>query len=288
MQFELTEALIEDILFSMEDQMGDFLLDTRQGIVVNGSDPSGEDEEDEEDEDRYINLPDWDSSDGYRLMEKFAAGFRNPLVRGELCAALNQGRGVFRAFKDTLGRYSEAEKLWFSFKDREMKKEILDWYNGLREEWGLSRIGGEPEDTGDLVLEDFRFRPYRAEDAPSIEALHRYCRGEFPEALKNNGTETGPVTEEGPDLTLLSPAHTLTAETSGGEFAGYCSASLEGKRAAVKLLEVKAEYRGLGLGEALLTGLLERLASEKVSAVLVDLPSPAAYFSRILEREGFK
>jgi ribosomal protein S18 acetylase RimI-like enzyme len=284
MQFELTEALIEDILFSMEDQVGEFLLDTREGIVAGGEDLDDEGE----DKDRYLDLPGWDSSDGYRLMEKFAAGFRNPLVREELCGALNQGRGVFRAFKDALGRYPEAEKLWFSFKAREMKKEILDWYNGLREEWGLERIGGEPEETKDLVLEDFRFRPYRTEDVFSIEALHRHCRGECREALKNKGIETGVVMEEGPVRPLLSPAHTLTAETSGGEFAGYCSASLEDDRAIVKLLEVKLEYRGLGLGEALLTGLLEQLASEKISAVLVDLPSPAEYFSRVLEREGFK
>jgi ribosomal protein S18 acetylase RimI-like enzyme len=288
MRFELTEALIEDILFSMEDQMGDFLLDTRKGIVTGGEDSEEDEDDEEDDDDRYISLPGWDSSDGYRLMEKFAAGFRNPLVREELCAALNQGRGVFRAFKDALGRYPEAEKLWFAFKDREMKKEILDWYNGLREEWGLERIGGEPEETGDLVLEDFRFRPYRREDVFSIEALHRYCCGECREAFKNNLAEAGAVMQEGSIRTFLSPDHTLTAETSGGEFAGYCSAPHEDGKATVTLLEVKSEYRGLGLGEALLARLLEKLASEKVSTVLLDLPAPAEYFSRVLEREGFK
>jgi hypothetical protein len=33
MQFELTGALIDDILFSMEDQNGIFYLDTREGIT---------------------------------------------------------------------------------------------------------------------------------------------------------------------------------------------------------------------------------------------------------------
>jgi ribosomal protein S18 acetylase RimI-like enzyme len=101
-------------------------------------------------------------------------------------------------------------------------------------------------------------------------------------------TEAGALLREGPIRTLLSPAHTLTAETSGGEFAGYCSAPYEDGKATVTLLEVKPEYRGLGLGAALLAQLLEKLASEEVSTVLLDLPAPAEYFSRVLEREGFK
>ena len=124
MQFELTEALLDDILFSMEDQVGNFYIDCHEGVVVNWDDCRDEMEEDEE-EDRFIGLPEWDSSSGFRLMERFAAAFRNPLIRNELCAALNRGKGVFRAFKNTLGQYPEAEKLWFSFKEREMKREVI-------------------------------------------------------------------------------------------------------------------------------------------------------------------
>ena len=28
-----------------------------------------------------------------------------------------------------------------------MRREILEWYNALREEWGLERLGEEPEET---------------------------------------------------------------------------------------------------------------------------------------------
>ena len=85
MQFELTSALIDEILFFMEDQEGSFVLDTREGMVIN-TDPElrefvdDEDDEDEE-EGRFISLPEWDSSDGFRLMERFAATLRNALVR---------------------------------------------------------------------------------------------------------------------------------------------------------------------------------------------------------------
>jgi len=102
MQFELSEALVDDILFAMEDQVGDFYLDTVEGIIVGGVDWEFEgdlNDDDGEGGERFISLPEWDSSDGFKLMERFAAGFRNPVVREELHLALDRGRGGFRAFK---------------------------------------------------------------------------------------------------------------------------------------------------------------------------------------------
>jgi ribosomal protein S18 acetylase RimI-like enzyme len=231
-------------------------------------------------------------------MERFAAGFRNPLIRGELCAALGHGRGVFRAFKNTLSRHPEAEKLWFSFKDKEMKREIIMWYNGLREEWGLEKIGVEPEETADLVLEDFRFRPFREEDFASAEKLHQYCQEEY----KKNYAERGDLFSAeiliNEALVLGSPlglnareltpsAAALVAESSGGEFAGFVSGLKKDSVLYIQCLEVKAEYRGLGIGEALLVRLLEEIDPNEVSHVLLDLPSAAEDFSRVLLREGF-
>ena len=36
MQFELTDVLIDEILFFMEDQSGEFYIDTVEGIVAGG------------------------------------------------------------------------------------------------------------------------------------------------------------------------------------------------------------------------------------------------------------
>jgi len=267
MQFELTEALLDDILFSMEDQEGVFYIDCQEGIVVIMDDFA--DEITDDDEGRFINLPDWDSSSGFRLMERFAAAFRNPLIRNELCAALNRGKGVFRAFKNTLTQYPEAEKLWFSFKEREMKREVVRWYNGLREEWGLEKIGLEPEETSDLVLEDFRFREIMDEDRGAIEELHNLCRMadlDFPE-------------EAGDTLAYIT-------ETINGEFAGYVSADRKGGDLFIKALEVKPEYRGLGIGKKLLDFFLIKLDSD-ITRVFIKLPSESEGFSRALSREGF-
>ncbi|MDR0312814.1 MAG: GNAT family N-acetyltransferase [Treponema sp.] len=255
MQFELTEALLDDILFSMEDQDGVFYIDTQEGVVITEWD-SGELVEEEG---RLIDLPHWDSSSGFRLMERFATTIRNPLIRNELSSALNQGRGVFRAFKNTLSQHPEAEKLWFSFKEREMKREIVDWYNALREEWGLERIGFEPEETSDLILEDFRFREFRDEDTLNIS-----------------------------DKT---PAQTdairFIAESGDGEFAGYIAAERKNETLFIRALEIIPQYRGLGIGKTLLDYFLNKIKPLGIIEVNIELPVEAEWFSRALIREGF-
>jgi ribosomal protein S18 acetylase RimI-like enzyme len=302
MQFELTEALLDDILFSMEDQECEFMLDTVEGVVCGG--PEGLDflnDEDEADDEsagsRYISLPEWASSDGFRLMERFAASFKNPLVRQELSSALNVRRGVFRAFKDTLSRYPEAEKLWFAYKDREMKREIIRWYNGLREEWGLEKIGMAPEETGDLVLEDFHFRPFQKEDMAQAEDLHRQCQDEYRKFLEETGAgssagvlakEAQAFREFSPSVSSNLPSGGLVAESGDGEFSGFIFGIEKDSSFYIQNLEVKAEFRGLGIGEALLTRFLESLNPNKVREVFLDLPSWAEDFSRVLLRESFK
>jgi len=278
MQFELTGALIDDILFAMEDQMGEFMLDTVEGVVAGGADGldflDEDPDDDEESGERYIDLPKWDSSDGFRLMEHFAAGLRNPIVREELSSALGLGRGDFRAFKDTLSRHPEIEKLWFVFKDQEMKNEIVRWYNGLREEWGLEKIGIEPDETGDLVFEDFRIRPFRKEDVFQAEELHRQCLEENKDSKIDSG--------------LSFSLEGLAAESMGGELAGYISWENKENIVFIQRLEVKAEFRGLGIGETLLVKFIESLDPAEIDEVLLDLPSGTEGFSRVLHRESFK
>jgi len=296
MRFELTDALIDDILFAMEDQEGCFLVDTVEGVVAGGPDginffDDETDDDDGEGVERYIDLPEWDSADGFRLMERFAAGFRNPVISKELSSALGRGKGVFRAFKDVLGRYPEAEKRWFTLKEKEMKREIWRWYNGLREEWGLEKIGVEPEDTDDLVLEDFCFRPFETQDRFQAEALHKQCTGELGENLTETGSGSDIETITGELYSFRNapgPSFGMTVESLSGEFAGYISGALKDTALCIQSLEVKPEYRGLGLGEALLVKFIDSLDREKIKKVMLDLPSWTDGFSRVLLRESFK
>jgi GNAT superfamily N-acetyltransferase len=175
-----------------------------------------------------------------------------------------------------------------------MKREILRWYNGLREEWGLERIGGEPEDTGDLVLEDFRFRPPVENDTQAAAALHRHCLDEqHAHAVKQGLAAEGsarPGDGQGEIAWHLSGDLTVVAETGGGEFAGYLAASRQEGALQIYALEVLPAYRGLGIGEGLLTRFLEqaRAAETKPLRILIDLPAGSEGFSPVLFRDSFK
>ena len=294
MQFELSEALLDDILFSMEDQDMTFFIDTLEVVVITLED--AEEFTDKDNDERFISLPDWDSSSGFRLMERFAAAIRNPLIRDELCTALKQGKGVFRAFKNAISKHPEAEKLWFSFKEKEMKREIIRWYNGLRAEWGLKKIGFEPEETTDLILEDFRFREFSGKDREAARDLHitinENAEPDFTDEVNDESAPYLPFKNSflDADLWLEKPLNKwsgLVAETGAGEFAGFVSAEHINENLYIRVLEVKPEYRGLGIGKALLGNFLKATKSSGALWVCIDLPVQAEDFSRVLIREGF-
>jgi len=250
MRFELDNALMDEILFFMENQDNEFFLDTRDGRVICAENYKGDvaiaaqlPAPDFHNDDRFILLPEWSSNNGFRLMENFAASIKNPIVRQELSAALNRSKGVFRAFKDVLDQYPETEKLWYKFKEQKMKEEVIVWYNSLREEWGLKPIGTEPEDTTPLVLEDFSI------------------------------TETGD--------------YSFSAETASGDSAGNISVNLDGTVLQIKTLEVKPEYRGMGIGKTLLSKVLSK-ADENNLDVSIDVPKETEFFTRSLLLENFE
>ena len=241
MQFKLDNTLIDDILFHMENQDGNFALDTQEGKVVSA--PNSNDE-------RYIALPDWEPKDGFRLMEKFVSSLKNPVARQELTDALNKNKGVFRAFRDVLTQYPEIEKMFHTHKKQKMKTEVVNWYNALREEWGLEPIGTEPEDTSSLVLEDFVIR----EEA------------------------------------LMDPfGFMFLAKTANGEYAGEIKAYADFRERMlyVEIFEVDEEYRAMGLGKLLLSKLVERADADKLD-ISIDVPAETDFFARSLLLENFK
>lgn len=276
MRFELDKILTDEILFYMENQDGEFLLDARESKVIKIDKYNQDGGHDFEDESRYITLPKWDSNDGFRLMEKFAVEFKNPVVRHELSAALNSKRGVFRSFKNVLEQYPEAEKMWHNFKNRKMKEDVFAWYNALREEWGLEPVGGEPEDISSIILEDFIFREGKECDIPNVSALHKLCIDELKEKTFILETKS---------QINLSGCICLAAETANGEFCGYICAVKNEPYLQITRLEVKPEYRGMGIGKTLLAKLLEKTGGQTVT---FDLPAGYEYFSRTLHIENFK
>jgi ribosomal protein S18 acetylase RimI-like enzyme len=285
MQFELDELLMDEILFYMENQEGDFLLDAQEGRIVSLDDDIEEDL-DFDDEERFIALPEWSPQDGYRLMERFAAGLRNPVVREELCAALNRGKGVFRSFKNALEQHGETEKLWFKFKDREMRNEAIAWYNSYRETRGLALLGVEPEDTSSLILEDFVLHEGTDADAEKASLLHELC-------VKERKPDTGQGKALLSVFEAINPRSfpgdlCFVAETRNSDFAGAVYAVKNAPSSLhIFCLEVQPEYRGLGLGKALLSRLLEKADERGITSVTADLPAETENFSRALRLENF-
>jgi GNAT superfamily N-acetyltransferase len=151
--FALTREAIDNIVFWMEDQNGLFVINARTGDVLSIDD----EDENGVPEDDYVDLPEWEPTDGFGLMENFTASLKNPPAQKKLAAALNRGRGVFRAFKDSIAEFPEVEKKWFAYKEKELEKAVRVWYAGLCEEHGIQKIGEEPEETEELVKEDFQF-----------------------------------------------------------------------------------------------------------------------------------
>jgi hypothetical protein len=75
---------------------------------------------------RYIRIPEEDSHEGYRDMERFISTVRDDRLQDRLWRAI-QGRGAFRYFKDVLADYPDERERWFAFKDRRIHERVADW-----------------------------------------------------------------------------------------------------------------------------------------------------------------
>jgi predicted nucleotidyltransferase len=75
---------------------------------------------------RYIGVPEADSHEGYRDMERFILTVQDERLQDRLWQAI-QGRGAFRRFKDVLAGYYREEKRWYAFQDEQIRGRVLDW-----------------------------------------------------------------------------------------------------------------------------------------------------------------
>lgn len=295
MRFDLTPEIVDQIIFAMENQETPFRFDSETRTVVDDFPGS------QEQTDRFLEIPGWSSADGFQLMERFVATLRNPLVREKLRAALAGGKGVFRNFKNTLKDHGEVERLWFSFKDREMRAKVVDWYNELCDLWGLERINREPdeeEETDELVLSDFLIE----EDTRGIELIRAYDRDAWDEALE---MLPPPIVESlyrraRATADPASPGSlVVSARTPGGDFAGFVwgaeESSAEGAGPAaepmswirIEQLFVTKEFRGLGIAKTLVEHICRIAFSRGISRILIDVAGTGEVLIPSLEEEGF-
>jgi GNAT superfamily N-acetyltransferase len=291
--FELTEELISEVIFAMEDQNTDWWVDTASRSLVSG-DQVDEDSRGagEPSQQRYVPVPVWEPADGFQLMERFVESLRNAELRAELREALSTRRGVFRRFKDALRDYPAFERRWHAFKDQEMRSIVFEWYNDLRTSWGLEPIEVPEEPSHELLLTDIDVRPPEEKDLAELEELRHAAREE--------------VLSEHPELTVFlgdklhraqepvargenGNARALVAEAAGGSLCGYvCGAASSPEvqpKVAVEEIYVWPEYRGLGIGRLLLERFISSNDTAGTGRALVQLLGGAVVLAPLLSQE---
>ncbi len=287
---ELTEEIIDQIIFGMENQQAEYLFDLKEGELVPSDDPKIAAAE-EDPEERFVELPNWRPVDGFHLMERFVAFIKNPIYRQEMRDALNGGRGVFRRFKDVLKRYEPLERQWFAFKEREMRQVVRDWYAAVTDSIVLSRLGEEPEETEDLVLSDFIIQSgtgrwkERIQEA-SVLAMKESVQ-DISVALRDYLLDTeiaGCRENEHKEI--------LYGETPMGEFAGCVLgvyvASQYSTVLDLRFIYVEPQFRGLGLSRLFIDRAIEMASKNGVSQVVIDLLGKTLFLQDDLEERGFR
>ena len=281
--FELGEKAVEQIVFAMEDQELDSVVDLETGEVLPAAEHSGE---------AYAKPPVWSSREGFKLMEDFLASVKQPSARQELSAALGRGRGVFKAFKAVLAEHEELERAFRDFKIRTMRRTISIWYDNLREELGLERLGPEPEETSELVLSDLEI------ELLDLDSARSYLTDLLVEA-EDESVEFLPGPIAAFELRTLraeleSSPDTLCAVAGDGE-GGALGAALGFREVAgergfgrIVFLWVKRDFRRMGLGATLLGSLSQAFAAEGLGLVSLDSALLPPELGHSLESLGFK
>ncbi len=276
----LTRELVDQIVFGMENQDREYVLDTHEGKVVPADHAAADDTGD-----RYVELPEWRSVDGYNLMEQFVATLHNPIYRSRLRSILASGRGVFRQFKDTVRERREIERMWFNFKEKAMRDLVADWYNDLREREGLDRLElqSTETETDQLIELDFVFRSAIEGELPTIAELDREA---FDEIFDDSDDDTVDLyyraSREGIPAVSHAASTVLVTETQGGEFAGFLWAitrrSGEASAAYVVQLYILPEFRGFGLARETLRTYCRSAHEQRIDEVHLSLAGSALDF----------
>lgn len=293
MTFELSDTIIDDILFSMEDQGSEWFFDSKNKTVASREMVEEVGLEGDFNEDDFYELPSWNSDDGFELMESFTANLHTPAARAELRQVLSGGRGVFRNFKNVLKKYPEVERRWFLFKNKMMRARVSEWYSGLRESWGLERLAEEDidmsQETDELLLDDFIFDEYDfGSDWSDVE------RGLSD--LMDGNTELERIKlfllKHQSNVSKPENKYGFVCRTLEGEFAGCLliseSPSDLGKAVFFTDFFVVQNYRGLGIGRMLLSKSLAFLTNRGIRFCYVSGTLVPETFRLTFEQFGFK
>ena len=283
MAIKINNEVIDQIIFGMENQSQEFVFDLDTGEVVVFEEGTS-----------FVDLPEWNSSMGFQLMEKFVSNLRNPIYHETLLDSLSGGRGVFRRFKNALKERPEIEQLWFQFKEREMKRYVIEWFEAMQETRRLEEVQVEVEETEELVLTDFSIG---FEEDGDLSEYVEYDKRAFSE---NYPDLPDRIVMEYYDSVRTSagcrPTDILRAETPKGDLAGFVwlyeppdeeKQEVSATFARVLQLYVLPEYRGLGLARTLMEFIMDDAYKRGVGWLFIEAHGEAAGFADAVAAEGF-
>lgn len=294
MAFELTKSVIDDIIFSMEDQNDEFAFDAENACLVPLSSlMQGEIDELGENENLY-SLPNWSSDDGFNIMEEFTAQLHAKNVKDELEQVLSNGRGVFRSYKNVLKKYPHIEKRFHAFKESKMRSVVVEWYNSLRESWGLEKLNQDFEEYDELVQEDFEFSAYNhGKDNDCIIREAEFVAEEFKVEFKGEkGKAVAHFWLRKFDYESPSDMCGIVCRTLSGEFAGCllfsdCK-SFAKNVAALTAFFVNQNYRGLGITRELFSRGFSYLKELGIHEFIIADSAIPDYLASLMTRCGFE
>ncbi len=279
MSLPLTSALLDQILFAMDDQENFSVLNlaTRQVETCTDENACGDG--------TVLPLPSWSSTDGFRMMREFSEAVHNPVIQAELRAILDSGHGVFKRFKTVLKPRDLLYSQWLRFKRRFMEEQVRQWLDQWPEV-----VFEDPADpafgveSAGLLAADFLIREGTAGD---VEACHEAAQGVFGEAV---GTDYAEYFRRG--RRFSSADRFWLAENPQSEWAGviWCrpwSQSIDGVPVVdILLWFVDPHYRGLGLGSMLLETL--RSGVGPGPTLMMSTPTSDRRLDGPLVRTGFQ
>ena len=275
------------LIFCMEDQANTYLVDLEEGTVVQSDHlPRGVVDEQP---DRFTSIPDWQPADGFRIMEKFVSTLRNPVFSARLRESLALGKGVFRRFKNVLKEEPAIERLWYYFKEKEMKQEVYRWYEELSEAVRMEQQGEEPEEeTEELILSDFIV----TDDAAKFPQKLREISEELLEAeFSQLEPPVGELfIEEYRDIWREIDESWIRVflESPAGDLAGCIAAEAVSPAVyEVKLVYVYPRFRGLGVFSLLTEELCGRAYKAGAIHLLMRISGKAALLAGPLEKRSF-
>jgi hypothetical protein len=163
--FQLTDAILERIVFAMEDQTNEWLVDLRTGDIIERSEV--DDEDLEAVPELYSAPPFWSSRQGFSILEAFAATVTSPPeLKLALNAALRRGKGVFKAFRYALSSNDALYRRFQEFKLNAMRPVIEKWMHAIQEEHALAAVKEEPEDLADIIASELEIQTAAVTKAP--------------------------------------------------------------------------------------------------------------------------